>query len=94
MRNTLTNIFQVFKDKCVRFRVTFPKGFLNLDDEVASGNQGLKDQVAALKWVQENISNFGGNAKNVTICGISAGGVSVHCLTLSPMAKGTKDSIR
>ncbi|XP_035718383.1 esterase FE4-like [Vespa mandarinia] len=63
-------------------------GFLNLDDEVAPGNQGLKDQVAALKWVQENIANFGGNAKNVTIFGVSAGGVSVHCLTLSPMAKG------
>nr|KAF7425044.1 hypothetical protein H0235_007482 [Vespula pensylvanica] len=63
-------------------------GFLNLDDEVASGNQGLKDQVAALKWVQENISNFGGNAKNVTIFGVSAGGTSIHYLTLSPMAKG------
>lgn len=73
--------------------MTFSKGFLNLDDEVAPGNQGLKDQVAALKWVQENISNFGGNAKNVTIFGVSAGGASVHCLTLSPIAKGIKDSI-
>lgn len=80
-------------DKCVRSRVSFSKGFLNLDDEVASGNQGLKDQVAALKWVQENISNFGGNAKNVTIFGVSAGGTSIHYLTLSPMAKGTKGSI-
>ncbi|XP_015178357.1 PREDICTED: esterase E4-like isoform X2 [Polistes dominula] len=63
-------------------------GFFNLDDEVAAGNQGLKDQVAALKWVQENISHFGGNANNVTIFGNSAGAACVHLLTISPMAKG------
>ncbi|XP_043501481.1 esterase E4-like [Polistes fuscatus] len=63
-------------------------GFLNLDDEVAAGNQGLKDQVAALKWIQKNISHFGGNAKNVTIFGNSAGAACVHLLTISPMAKG------
>ncbi|KAI4503994.1 hypothetical protein M0802_000465 [Mischocyttarus mexicanus] len=63
-------------------------GFFNLDDEVAAGNQGLKDQVAALKWIKENISYFGGNANNVTIFGNSAGGASVHFLTISPMAKG------
>ncbi|XP_043287110.1 juvenile hormone esterase-like isoform X1 [Venturia canescens] len=63
-------------------------GFLNLDLPEASGNQGLKDQVAALKWVKENIEAFGGDAGNITIFGESAGSASVHYLTLSPLAKG------
>ncbi|XP_036141335.1 esterase E4 [Monomorium pharaonis] len=63
-------------------------GFLNLNDKVATGNQGLKDVVMALQWVQKNISQFGGDSKNVTIFGESAGGVIVHCLTLSPLSKG------
>ncbi|KAJ8682866.1 hypothetical protein QAD02_018658 [Eretmocerus hayati] len=63
-------------------------GFLNLEDEVAPGNQGLKDQVLALQWVRDNIDNFGGNPDNVTIFGESAGGASVHYLAISPLAKG------
>ncbi|XP_026299635.1 bile salt-activated lipase isoform X2 [Apis mellifera] len=63
-------------------------GFLNLEHEIAPGNQGLKDQVMALKWVQENISSFGGDPNNVTIFGESAGGGSVHYLTISPLAQG------
>ncbi|KYM80814.1 Esterase E4 [Atta colombica] len=63
-------------------------GFLNLDHEVASGNQGLKDQVAALKWIKENIEVFGGNPNNITIFGVSAGSTSTHFLTLSPLSKG------
>ncbi|XP_025993146.1 esterase E4 isoform X2 [Solenopsis invicta] len=62
-------------------------GFLNLYDKVATGNQGLKDVILALQWVQRNISQFGGDPKNVTIFGESAGGGIVHCLTLSPLAK-------
>ena len=65
-------------------------GFLNLEDEFAPGNQGLKDQVMALHWVQQNIQNFGGNPDNVTIFGESAGGASVHYLSLSPLGKGIK----
>ncbi|KAG8034167.1 hypothetical protein G9C98_001251 [Cotesia typhae] len=63
-------------------------GFLNLDDEEATGNQGLKDQVMALKWVKQNIKKFGGDPNKVTIFGESAGGASVHYLTISPLAEG------
>ncbi|XP_077270682.1 juvenile hormone esterase-like [Temnothorax americanus] len=63
-------------------------GFLNLYNKVVTGNQGLKDIIMALQWVQKNISKFGGDPENVTIFGESAGGGLVHYLTLSPLAKG------
>ncbi|XP_044012655.1 juvenile hormone esterase-like [Aphidius gifuensis] len=63
-------------------------GFLNVEDEIAPGNQGLKDQVAALKWINKYISNFGGDKNNITIFGESAGGASVHYLCLSPLSQG------
>lgn len=53
-----------------------------------SGNFTTLDLIAALKWVQANIKNFGGDPGNVTIAGESAGGQNVFCLVSSPMASG------
>ncbi|XP_065212963.1 LOW QUALITY PROTEIN: venom carboxylesterase-6-like [Planococcus citri] len=63
-------------------------GFLSTGDEAAPGNLGLKDQVAALKWIQRNIFKFGGNPASVTIVGCSAGGASVHYHLISPLSEG------
>lgn len=54
----------------------------------ASGNWGLLDQVAALKWVGRNIAAFGGDPGNITILGESAGSMAVNDLQASPLAKG------
>lgn len=54
----------------------------------SSGNYGFLDQMEALKWIQKNITAFGGDPNNITIAGQSAGSFSVNALVASPLAKG------
>ncbi|CAH2084440.1 unnamed protein product [Euphydryas editha] len=63
-------------------------GFLSLDTEDIPGNAGMKDQVAALRWIKKNIRSFGGDPEKITIFGESVGGVSVSFHLVSPMSKG------
>lgn len=66
-------------------------GFLahpDLDSEARSGNFGLQDQLAALRWVKANIANFGGDPDNVTVFGESAGAMAIGILMASPLAHG------
>jgi para-nitrobenzyl esterase len=70
-----------------------PIGYANLagvggEKFAASGNVGNLDMVAALEWVRDNITNFGGDPGNVTIMGHSGGGMKVTTLTAMPSAKG------
>ena len=65
-------------------------GVMGFLDEQALGetNFGMRDMVAALRWVRDNIAAFGGDPNNVTIFGESAGGAAVACLLVSPEARG------
>ncbi|MGZ6389534.1 MAG: carboxylesterase/lipase family protein [Ktedonobacterales bacterium] len=63
-------------------------GFLYLGEGEGNANRGLLDQIAALKWVQENIAAFGGDPGNITVFGESAGGMSVGTLLSMPRAEG------
>ncbi len=66
-------------------------GFLSYVDETGeeiTGNFAIKDQIAALQWVQDNIEQFGGDPGNVTIAGQSAGSQDVQKLMISPKAEG------
>uniref|UniRef100_A0A2A4J7A4 Carboxylic ester hydrolase n=1 Tax=Heliothis virescens TaxID=7102 RepID=A0A2A4J7A4_HELVI len=63
-------------------------GFLCLGIKEAPGNAGLKDQLAALRWVKKNIAAFGGDPDNITIFGTSAGAASVSLLVASEATKG------
>ncbi|XP_021511021.1 acylcarnitine hydrolase-like isoform X2 [Meriones unguiculatus] len=71
----------------IQYRLGVP-GFFSTGDQHARGNWGYLDQVAALRWVQQNIAHFGGNPDQVTIFGESAGGTSVSSHVVSPMSQG------
>lgn len=62
-------------------------------EDGCSGNYGLYDQIAALDWVRENIRAFGGDPRNITIFGQSAGAMSVQDLVVSPLAAGKFEKV-
>jgi len=63
-------------------------GLMEEDEHHSTGSQGTLDQVAALRWVHDNIESFGGDPDNVTIFGESAGGWSICTLVATPLTKG------
>ncbi|XP_055859203.1 juvenile hormone esterase-like [Episyrphus balteatus] len=63
-------------------------GFLATGTADAPGNAGLKDQVAAFKWVKDHIHNFGGDSSSITLLGYDAGSISIGLHLVSPMTKG------
>ncbi|PRD36346.1 UNVERIFIED_CONTAM: Neuroligin-2 [Trichonephila clavipes] len=64
------------------------EGFLPAVEGSSRGNYGIMDQVAALHWIQENIAEFGGDPKNVTIFGHGHGAACVNLLMLTPLTRG------
>ncbi|CAH2229606.1 jg27436 [Pararge aegeria aegeria] len=65
-----------------------PHGFLCLGTPDVPGNAGMKDQVALVRWVKNNIASFGGNPYDIILSGFSSGASSVDVLILSKMTKG------
>jgi len=82
-------MFVSFNYRVGRFGTfAFPQLTRENPDHGLLGNYGYLDQIAALKWVKQNIAAFGGDPANVTIIGESAGGMSVHTLLTSPLTQG------
>ena len=65
-----------------------PLGFLSLGTEAVPGNAGVRDQVMALQWVNENILDFGGDPTQITVHGQSAGSFSSTYHMFSPLTRG------
>lgn len=88
---------QVARDGCVFVSIDFRLGVLGLlaasvlseeNEKKVSGNYQLLDQIAALKWIRNNIEQFGGDPDNITLFGQSSGACSVNLVAVSPLAKG------
>ncbi|XP_050673483.1 cholinesterase-like [Leptidea sinapis] len=87
--NTYKNLIRSKRIIIVTFNYRLgPFGFLCLGTKDAPGYAGMKDQVALLRWVNQNIAEFDGNPEDVTIDGYSAGSSSVDLLMLSESARG------
>ncbi|KAH0814588.1 hypothetical protein GEV33_008200 [Tenebrio molitor] len=65
-----------------------PLGFLSTGDAACPGNNGMKDQNLAMRWVKDNVAAFGGDPEKITIFGESAGGASAQLHMMSPLSKG------
>ena len=63
-----------------------PLGFIDLESDREPGNQGLYDQMTALKWVKDNIKHFGGDADSITLFGESSGAISISLHMMSPIS--------
>ncbi|EGX93556.1 para-nitrobenzyl esterase [Cordyceps militaris CM01] len=74
----------------VHVSITYRLGILGYQpvEGVAPANLGLLDQMAALRWIRDNISSFGGDAEKLTLSGSSAGGDSIYCLFAADGAEG------
>ncbi|KAL7076474.1 hypothetical protein ACQ4LE_004510 [Meloidogyne hapla] len=66
---------------------------LNKENSKIHGNYGLLDQILAIKWVKNNIANFGGDPERITVGGQSAGAISAHLLSLSPLASNLFNAV-
>ena len=90
------NLISDYGDDIIFVTINYRIGIMGFADftQIPGGekytdfNLGIRDQICALEWIQENIAGFGGNPDNVTIFGESAGAGSTGCLMYSPMAKG------
>uniref|UniRef100_T1IP84 Homeobox domain-containing protein n=1 Tax=Strigamia maritima TaxID=126957 RepID=T1IP84_STRMM len=78
----------VGQEDCLYLNVFAPPVSCSTEDESASGNWGLLDQIAALKWVQQHIASFGGDPNRVTLFGQGAGAHAVSLHLFSPLSAG------
>ncbi|CAH2232121.1 jg20796 [Pararge aegeria aegeria] len=90
-RDDLDNSLRFLEKDVIVARIHYREsilGFLCLGTESAPGNAGLKDIIAGLRWIKDNISKFGGDPNNVILVGHGSGAAAVDLITLSPLAEG------